>query len=38
VIRALEQNKIARVRYENYRALYEELKNQKPVYGKKEKS
>ena len=37
VIRALEENKIARVRYENYRVLYEELKNQKPVYGKKEK-
>ena len=37
VIRALSENRIAKVRYDNYRVLYEELKNQKPVYGKKEK-
>jgi ribosome biogenesis GTPase len=29
---ALEKGEISRVRYDNYRIIYEELKNQKPVY------
>ncbi|WP_026525451.1 ribosome small subunit-dependent GTPase A [Butyrivibrio sp. MB2005] len=29
---ALENGEISRVRYDNYRMIYEELKNQKPVY------
>ncbi len=29
---ALEKGEISRVRYDNYRMIYEELKNQKPVY------
>lgn len=29
---ALENDEISRVRYDNYRIIYEELKNQKPVY------
>ena len=29
---ALENGEISRVRYDNYRIIYEELKNQKPVY------
>lgn len=32
VKQALEQGKISRLRYENYRQLYEELKAKKPVY------
>lgn len=32
VKQALEQEKISRLRYENYRQLYEELKAKKPVY------
>lgn len=32
VKQALEQGKISRLRYENYRQLYEELKVKKPVY------
>lgn len=29
---ALEKGEISRVRYDNYKMIYEELKNQKPVY------
>ena len=29
---ALEEGKIARVRYDNYKMIYEELKNAKPIY------
>lgn len=32
VKQALEQGKISRLRYENYRQLYEELKAKKPIY------
>ena len=32
VKQALEEKKIARVRYDNYKIIYEELKNRKPVY------
>ena len=32
---AIEQGKVARVRYDNYRILYQELKNMKPDYSKK---
>ena len=32
---ALAQGKISQVRYDNYKVLYEELKNMKPDYGKK---
>ena len=32
VKKALSENKISRVRYDNYRIIYEELKNRKPVY------
>ena len=35
VKRAVEEGKIAKVRYDNYKILYEELKNLKPDYGKK---
>ena len=35
VKRAVEEGKIAKVRYDNYKVLYEELKNMKPDYGKK---
>ncbi len=34
VKRALEEGKISRVRYDNYRIIYDELKNMKPVYRK----
>ena len=32
---AVENGEISKVRYENYKLLYEELKNQRPVYTKK---
>ena len=35
VKRAIEEGKIARVRYDNYKVLYEELKNMRPDYSKK---
>lgn len=35
VKRAVEGGKIAKVRYDNYKILYEELKNAKPDYSKK---
>ena len=35
VKRAVEGGKIAKVRYDNYKILYEELKNTKPDYSKK---
>ncbi len=35
VKRAVEDGKIAKVRYDNYKILYEELKNAKPDYSKK---
>jgi ribosome biogenesis GTPase len=35
VKRALEEGKIAKVRYDNYKLLYSELKNARPTYSKK---
>ena len=35
VKKALEEGKISKVRYENYKVLYEELKNARPDYSKK---
>ena len=32
---ALERGEVARVRYDNYRIIYEDLKRMKPVYSKK---
>ncbi|WP_024866892.1 ribosome small subunit-dependent GTPase A [Butyrivibrio sp. FCS014] len=32
---AIEEGKVARVRYDNYRILYQDLKNMKPDYSKK---
>lgn len=37
VKRAVEAGKIARVRYDNYKLLYQELKNMRPDYSKKAK-
>ncbi|WP_026526844.1 ribosome small subunit-dependent GTPase A [Butyrivibrio sp. VCD2006] len=34
VKRALEEGKISKVRYDNYRIIYDELKNTRPVYRK----
>lgn len=35
VKRAIAEGKIAKVRYDNYKVLYEELKNMRPDYSKK---
>lgn len=36
VKKAVQEGLISRIRYDNYKVLYDELKNAKPVYGKKE--
>ena len=37
VKKAVEEGKISKVRYDNYKVLYDELKNARPIYNKKTK-